>query len=56
MRGARPASPPADLLSPQVSETAYFFLNLTPAPGVRCEIGAAARGHSKYVYVVRRRK
>lgn len=56
MRGARPADPPADLLSAQVSETAYFFLNLTPAPGVRCEISAGGREHCNPDYVVRRRK
>ena len=56
MRGTRPTSPPPDLLSPQVSETAYFFLNLAPAAGTRCEISAGGREHCNPDYVVRRRK
>lgn len=56
MPRTRPAAPPPDLLSSQVSETAYFFLNLTPAPRVRCEISAGGREHCNPDYVVRRRQ
>ncbi|HEY0864439.1 MAG TPA: AraC family transcriptional regulator [Lacunisphaera sp.] len=56
MPRVRPANPPADLLSSQVSETAYFFLNLTPSPRVRCEISAGGREHCNPDYVVRRRQ
>lgn len=47
---------PPDLLSSQVSETAYFFLNLAPARGARCEISAGGREHCNPDYVVRRRQ
>ncbi len=47
---------PSTLLSPQVSETAYFFLNLAPAGRVHCEVSAGGREHCNPDYVVRRRK
>lgn len=56
MPSARTNPPPPELLSSQVSETAYFYLNLAPARGARCEISVGGREHCNPDYVVRRRK
>ncbi len=56
MSADRTNPPPPDLLSSQVSETAYFFLNLAPARGASCEISVGGREHCNPDYVVRRRK
>jgi AraC-like DNA-binding protein len=56
MPPAQPIPPPAELLSRQVSETAYFFLNLAPGPRAECAISAGGREHCNPDYVVRRRK
>lgn len=56
MPAVRPNPPPPDLLSSQVSETAYFFLNLAHTRGARCEISVGGREHCNPDYVVRRRK
>jgi len=52
----RTKTAPSDLLSRQVSETAYFFLNLTPSRRALCEISAGGREHCNPDYVVRRRQ
>lgn len=53
----RPApSPPSDLLSRQVSETAYFFLNLHPRSGTEFTLSAGGRERCNPDYVVRRRQ
>ncbi len=56
MPTVRTTPPPPELLSSQVSETAYFFLNLAPVRGARCEISVGGREHCKPDYVVRRRQ
>lgn len=50
-----PAAPPT-LLSSQVSDTAYFFLNLTPSRGALCTVSAGGRERCNPDYLVRRRK
>lgn len=56
MRRAPVETPPPNLLSAQVSETAYFFLNLNPSSRVACEISVGGREHCNPDYVVRRRQ
>ncbi|MBI2496799.1 MAG: AraC family transcriptional regulator [Opitutae bacterium] len=51
----RPAAAP-ELLSHQVSDTAYFFLNLAPSGRTRCAISAGGRERCNPDYLVRRRK
>lgn len=46
----------AELLSRQVSDTAYFFLNLAPAPRLPCTISAGGRERCNPDYLVRRRQ
>lgn len=51
-----PAARAPGLLSQQVSETAYFFLNLHPRPGTEFVISAGGRERCDPDYVVRRRQ
>lgn len=54
-----PSRPPAavpELLSRQVSDTAYFFLNLAPAARARCVVSAGGRERCNPDYLIRRRK
>lgn len=51
-----PSLQPPDLLSLQVSETAYFFLNLHPSRRIDFAISAGGRERCDPDYVVRRRK
>lgn len=45
-----------ELLSHQVSDTAYFFLNLAPAARARCTVSAGGRERCNPDYLIRRRK
>jgi AraC family transcriptional regulator len=54
---SRPSAHPSpDLLSRQVSDTAYFFLNLNPSPRAPCTLSAGGRERCNPDYLVRRRQ
>jgi AraC-like DNA-binding protein len=56
MADRRVPSHPTGLLSEQVSETAYFFLNLHPRRGTEFALSAGGRERCDPDYVVRRRQ